>query len=298
MASVNIPTETARLYRTAACLIIGDEVLNGKTVDKNSPFFAQYCFNLGIALNRIETIPDDKPTIAEAVVRMSKNYDFVVTSGGIGPTHDDITYSSIAEGFGLPLKRHEPTVEKMKHISKTRPRKALEEEQDWETPSKQLTARLRMATFPEGEGVSVEFVDESLWVPIVIVNRNVHILPGIPTLFTQLLNAYKPRLLSRGLAKPDDEQIHRIIISTPLAESQVADYLTELQEKVDGRGVKVGSYPRWGKSTNTITLVGKDLEYLESLVGEVEREVKGRRVQVEGEDDEQQEEGVEGKSNL
>jgi len=166
MANVNTTPDT-RLYRTAACLIIGDEVLNGKTVDKNSPYFAQYCFKLGIALGRIETIPDDKPTIAEAVVRMSKAYDFVVTSGGIGPTHDDITYSSIAEGFGLPLKRHEPTVERMMHISKTRPKKAYEEEQDWEKPSKQLTARLRMATFPDGDGVSVEFVDESLWVPIV-----------------------------------------------------------------------------------------------------------------------------------
>ena len=119
-----------------------------------------------------------------------------------------------------------------------------------------------------------------------IVNTNVHILPGIPTLFTSLLESYKPHLISRGLAKPDDEQIYRIIISTPLAESQVADYLTELQEKVDSRGVKVGSYPRWGKSTNTVTLVGKDSAYLDSLVEEVVREVKGRRVEVEGEDDE------------
>lgn len=71
-----------------------------------------------------------------------------------------------------------------------------------------------------------------------------------------------------------------------MAESAVAPYLTELASKVEGKGVKVGSYPRWGKKRNTVTLVGRDLEFLESLVAEVERNVDGKRVQTEGEDDE------------
>jgi molybdopterin-biosynthesis enzyme MoeA-like protein len=79
-------TQQKSLINTAACLIIGDEVLGGKTVDTNSAYFAKFCFSLGINLRRIEVIADDEGEIVEAVQRMSKNYDMVVTSGGIGPT--------------------------------------------------------------------------------------------------------------------------------------------------------------------------------------------------------------------
>jgi molybdopterin biosynthesis enzyme len=77
---------TDGLIATAGCIIIGDEVLGGKTQDTNSNFFAKYCFKHGIALKRIEVIPDDEADIIETVRRMSSNYDFVITSGGIGPT--------------------------------------------------------------------------------------------------------------------------------------------------------------------------------------------------------------------
>ena len=117
------------------------------------------------------------------------------------------------------------------------------------------------------------------------MNNNVHILPGVPLLFSSLLTKYTPQLISSGLANPDANRTHRITISTPLAESQVAGFLTELQERVDARGVKVGSYPRWGKGTNTVTLVGKDEEFLESLVEEVEKAVQGLRVKEEGDMD-------------
>jgi molybdopterin biosynthesis enzyme MoaB len=76
----------ARTIHSAACLIIGDEVLGGKTVDTNSAYLAKWCFSLGISLKRIEVIADEEEEIVEAVQRMSHRYDFVVTSGGIGPT--------------------------------------------------------------------------------------------------------------------------------------------------------------------------------------------------------------------
>lgn len=78
----------------------------------------------------------------------------------------------------------------------------------------------------------------------------------------------------------------RIIVSTPLPESAVAPYLTDLAKRVESKGVKVGSYPRWGKKNNSVTLVGRDKDFLESLVPEVLENVKGKRVGVEGEDDE------------
>ena len=75
-----------RMIHTAGCIIIGDEVLGGKTVDTNSAFMAKFCFSLGMSLKRVEVIGDDEGEIVEATRRMSDNYDFVVTSGGIGPT--------------------------------------------------------------------------------------------------------------------------------------------------------------------------------------------------------------------
>ncbi|KFY35489.1 hypothetical protein V494_05866, partial [Pseudogymnoascus sp. VKM F-4513 (FW-928)] len=81
------------------------------------------------------------------------------------------------------------------------------------------------------------------------------------------------------------EEISRVIVSTPMSESAVAPYLEKLQAEVEEKGVKVGSYPRWGKNRNTVTLVGKDKAFLESLVADVEKNVEGRRVFKEGEDD-------------
>ena len=98
------------------------------------------------------------------------------------------------------------------------------------------------------------------------------------------MDGLKPSVVKR-LVDPEGKGTTRIIFSTPMAESAVAGYLTELAAKVAPKGVKVGSYPRWGKQNNTVTLVGKDKEYLESLVPEVEQNVKGKRVHVEGEDD-------------
>ncbi len=218
---------------------------------------------------------------------MSKNYDFVVTSGGIGPTHDDITYQSIAKGYNLPLVLHETALEKMKALSK--PRKN-DPDFSWDVDSPQRKARMRMVELPwdkkKSEEDQIVFSAEDLWVPISIVNGNIHILPGIPRLFEKMLTGMKPSLLPR-LTDPEGKGVHRILLSTPLPESGVAGYLTELSGKVEGKGVKVGSYPRWGKSRNTVTLVGRDVEYMESLVSEVEEGVKGRRIKVEGEDDDE-----------
>ncbi|KAL3495304.1 MoaB/Mog domain-containing protein [Aspergillus germanicus] len=273
----------SKMIQTAAALIIGDEVLGGKTVDTNSAFFAKFCFSLGIQLKRIEVIADDEDEIIEAVRRMSNKYDFVVTSGGIGPTHDDITYTSIAKAFNLPLKLHEPAFERMKRLSKPHPNQPP---LDWDKPSPTLTAKLRMVEIPHDENLPLEtqaiFVAEDMWVPIAVVNGNVHILPGVPRLFERLLENLRPLLLPR-LVNPEGKGIYRYLFSTPLPESAVAPYLTELAGRTESRGIKVGSYPRWQKKRNTVTLVGTDKEFLDSLVEEVEKNVQGKRVSQEDE---------------
>lgn len=217
---------------------------------------------------------------------MSTTFDFVVTSGGIGPTHDDITYQSIARAFNLPLALHDVAYGKMRALS--RPDRHTGNMFDWSEDSPQRRAKLRMVELPYDTQLKDEdqviFTAEDLWVPISVVNGNIHILPGIPRLFEKMLTGLKPRLLPR-LVDPEGKGVHRILISTPLPESEVAQFLTQLSEKVSSKGVKVGSYPRWGKSRNTVTLVGKDKEFMEGLVQEVEQGVQGNRILVEGEDD-------------
>ena len=112
------------------------------------------------------------------------------------------------------------------------------------------------------EDSQVLFVDDKLWVPVSVVNGNIHILPGVPRLFTQLLAGLKPLLIPR-LTDPEGKGVYRYIISTTMAESAVAGYLTELAAKVEPQGVIVGSYPRWGKKRNSVTLVGRNKKYIE-----------------------------------
>ena len=199
--------------------------------------------------------------------------------------HDDITYQSIAKAFGLQLKLHDAAFERMKRLSK--PHKS-QPNFDWNVESAALRAKKRMVELPIDESVADEeqviFVNETLWVPVSCVNGNVHILPGVPRLFEAMLDGLKPRILPR-LTDAEGRGVLRILISTPLAESAVAGYLTELAAKTEPKGVKVGSYPRWGKDRNTVTLVGREREFMESLVPEVEAAVQGRRVATEGEDD-------------
>ena len=203
--------------------------------------------------------------------------------------HDDITYESIAKAFNLPLKLHEPAFEKMKKLSK--PHKS-QPNFSWDVPSAALTAKLRMVELPIDEKKDINnqvlFVKEDLWVPISVVNENIHILPGVPRLFETLLEGMKPHLLPR-LIDPEGKGTYRLLFATPMAESEVAGYLTELSNKVSPKGIKVGSYPRWGKKRNTVTLVGTDKGYMESLIPEVETGVDGKRVMAEDEMDSEDE---------
>lgn len=200
--------------------------------------------------------------------------------------HDDITYQSIAKAFGLNLVEHQDALQRMKALSKPHP---SQPNFSYDVPSAALEAKKRMIRLPidtsRDDTDQVLFVDESLWVPISVVNGNIHILPGVPRLFEKLLEGLKPRLVPR-LTDPEGKGVYRLLFSTPMAESAVAGYLTELAAKVEPHGVKVGSYPRWGQKRNSVTLVGKDKAYLDSLIEEVEENVKGKKVEKEDEMDE------------
>ncbi|GAA5964187.1 hypothetical protein JCM21900_001499 [Sporobolomyces salmonicolor] len=257
--------EEGKFVKTAGCLIIGDEVLNGKTRDSNSNYFAKLCFDLAIDLKRIEIIPDDEAEIIEAVRRMHERYDLVVTSGGLGPTHDDITYESIAKAFDTTLEYDDETIKRMDAFG----RKRYNFDQQTEEQKK---ARLRMALFPKE--AEVLFVQEDLWVPVVRVAGKVCILPGVPKLFERLITGLAAHYIP---LPPSSEKPYRILVHTEIPESSIAPFLTELHERVRKEGIRVGSYPKLLRGVD-VSLIGKNEDRLHELAQEVIKELKGELV--------------------
>ncbi|GAA5951240.1 hypothetical protein JCM3765_002420 [Sporobolomyces pararoseus] len=260
-----VPKTNTGPVRTAGMIIIGDEVLNGKTKDSNSNFLAKMAFDLGIELKRIEVIADDEAEIVEAVRRMHKSYDWVVTSGGCGPTFDDLTYPSIAAAFDLPLEYDDETIKRMEAFSKGRYNFKEQTEE-------QKTARLRMALFPKG--AEVLFVQEDLWVPIVRVGGKVTIFPGIPKLFERLVTGYASHFIE---LPPSSEKPYRVLVHTEMPESNISPFLSELNERVKKEGIRLGSYPKLRAGVD-VSLIGKDEKRLLELAKEVEQELQGSLV--------------------
>ena len=148
------------MAKTAGILIIGSEVLSGKVTDQNSPFLAQELRGLGVEVRRILTIPDELPVIVRDVRELARDHDLVFTTGGVGPTHDDVTIAAIAQAFDRPLVRH-PLLEEVlrRHYGE-----AI------------TSAQLRMADVPEGSRLVGE---GDIGFPVVAL-ENVFIFPGIP----------------------------------------------------------------------------------------------------------------------
>jgi molybdenum cofactor synthesis domain-containing protein len=161
------------MSKTAGIVIIGNEVLSGKTQDINSHFFCSELRQLGVEVKKIATIEDVIELIGAEVTHFSKSFDFVFTSGGVGPTHDDVTIDGIAHGFGLRVVRH-PDIER-------RMRQRLGAEVN--------EARLRMANVPEGAEL---LATEALFAPIIKIH-NVYIFPGIPRILQERFHAIKER---------------------------------------------------------------------------------------------------------
>lgn len=242
-----------RLIRLAGCLIIGDEVLNGKIHDTNSFEFAKTCFSqLSVPVKRIIVCSDDKADIKKLIgLLRDDDIDFIVTSGGLGSTHDDVTYDAIAEYYGIPCKRDPVVVERMNRLRK--------DYISLLTPN-QTEAWYRMATVPQTTAeVNVEniFVDPNFWFPIVAIDQQLYILPGVPQLFVKLLKALVPQLLPRV---DQLNQLSRLYVKTSTGESELAPFLGDLQRKVDERYgdgvVKIGSYPHLQWRVNTVSIIG------------------------------------------
>lgn len=254
----SMSTNSLPRIRNAAIMVIGDEILNGKIKDTNSHHFAQYCFELGVDLQHISVVPDEESVIVETLKQLRSKFDFIVTSGGIGPTHDDKTYESIAQAYHLPLRLDDETVEKMNELSLHPPKNKPK-------GSSELKAQLRMARFPFGSSVHHHFVVSELWVPVVSVENKVYIFPGIPSLFKQLLEGLRPHIVERVSAP----KLARKYVSTTTPESKMASILGEIHNRFQSKNVKIGSYPHFNDKRNTVSIIGPDEAILNEIVKEV-----------------------------
>ena len=219
---------------SAALLVIGNEILSGKVVDTNSPFLAKELREPGVDLHRILTVPDVIETIAEEVRAMSDTHDFVFTSGGIGPTHDDVTMDAIALAFDLDLELSQSMLERMERAQGSAPNES----------------QRKMALIPAGAQV-IDAGD--LWFPVVIV-ENVHIFPGIPKLLEKKFRSIRDRF--RGVPF----QLRRIYVTE--RESDIAAHLNQLLTEFPD--LMLGSYPRIGEPDYRVllTLESRDEDYL------------------------------------
>lgn len=226
-------------------------------------------------MKRIEVVADVEEEIVEAARRMANKYDFVITTGGIGPTHDDITYASIAKAFELPLKHDPETLKRMGEFTKARPSRDLANQTE-----EQRVARERMALFPhdekiEGGKVEIIFTAEDMWVPVVRLAGKLCIFPGIPSLFLKMLNGLTPYIP----LPPPEERPFRHQIHTLMRESNIAPFLTELQARVKNEGIRIGSYPQLSRGVY-VSLIGPDEKRVREVGEDVIKELQGTVVEV------------------
>jgi molybdenum cofactor synthesis domain-containing protein len=214
---------------TAGLLVIGDEILSGRTKDVNIGATADFCTDLAIDLMEVRVVADIEDDIVEAVRALSARYTYVFTTGGIGPTHDDITADAIAKAFGVALPINAEA-------------RAMLEERWKERGIEVNEARLRMARIPEGASLIVNSVSAAPGFRI----GNVHVMAGVPVIMRAMLESIAPTL--KGGRK-----VLSVTVKCRVGEGTIGAPLAALQQQFPD--VKMGSYPRMGDGAVMTELV-------------------------------------------
>ncbi len=199
----------------AALIIIGNEILSGRTQDKNLSYLANWLNEIGIQLSEVRVIRDEEKVIIDTVNHLRSEYDYVFTTGGIGPTHDDITSLSIARAFGVELEVND---------------KALSILKEYYKDSELTEARMKMTMIPVG----AELVDNPVSKAPGFKMDNVFVMAGIPSIMQGMLEG--ARMFLKG-----GDVVKSLSIDVFTPESNVAQALTDLQKKYND--VEIGSYP-------------------------------------------------------
>lgn len=230
-----------KTYPTAGILLIGNELLSGKIKDENAAFLAERLRELGVVLERVLVIPDRVELIGAEVREMSARYDYVFTSGGVGPTHDDVTLEGIAAAFDVELYL-EP---KLTDILKTYFAERLTD------------AHLRMARIPHGS--TLIWPPENPWP--VYTYHNVFIFPGVPSILQSKFNAIAERFRAATI------YLRSVYVSTQ--EGDIADNLERLERDLD---VMIGSYPRTHRDADyrvRVTVESRNAEQVDLAVDQL-----------------------------
>jgi len=237
----------------AAVVIIGNEILSGRTRDANLSYLARKLGDAGIPVREARIVGDEAGAIVAAVNELRTRFTHVFTTGGIGPTHDDITARTVARAFGVAFERH---------------REAERRLRSYYEPEKINEARLSMADMPVG----VELIDNPVSVAPGFRLDNVYVLPGVPKILEAMVDELIPRLVGG-----------RPLVSRALtvfcAEGELADPLATLQARF--AGVDIGSYPffRHGRFGTTVVVRGADADEVATALLELRALADGRSLE-------------------
>jgi molybdenum cofactor synthesis domain-containing protein len=235
-------SESAEII-TAAVLVIGDEILSGRTKDQNIGHIAERLTEIGIDLREVRVVPDDEPVIVDALNALRSRYTYVFTTGGIGPTHDDITADAVAKAFGVGID-HDPRAVAL--LSEIFPAASLNE------------ARMRMARLPDGSDLIVNTVSKAPGFRI----GNVHVMAGVPKIMHAMLDEVLPTLRTGP----------KVLSETILANAKEGEIGTPLGAiQATYPSASIGSYPfqnEAGYNTN-IVVRSRDPEVLAQAASDV-----------------------------
>lgn len=224
--------------KTAGIILVGNEILSGKIQDANAAYLCRELRLLGVDVSRITVIPDDVDTIARAVAAFSRDFDVVFTSGGVGPTHDDVTIEGVARAMGVKVVRHPELVAMLERYYGG----ALTE------------ANLKMTEIPDG----AELVSgESARFPTILMH-NVYVLPGVPEIFRRKFDAIRERFRGQPILLKN--------VFVRIGESTLAEYLNGLLR--DFPALLLGSYPELSNPDYRVkvTLESRDAPYLDAAL--------------------------------
>jgi len=229
---------------TAGILVIGDEILSGRTKDKNIGYIAEYLTNIGIDLKEVRVVSDDEADIIAALDALRARYTYVFTTGGIGPTHDDITADSVAKAFGVGIDHHPEVVARFRERFKDQ---ELNE------------ARLRMARIPDGG----ELIQSATILAPGFRIGNVIVMAGVPSIMQAMMDIIAPKLKS-GV---------RMLSDTVKANAREGDIGTPLRAiQQNHPETIIGSYPfldENGKPNTNLVVRSRDADKLAAAMNDV-----------------------------
>ncbi len=226
------------MAKTAGIVLVGNEILSGKIQDANALFLCRELRMLGVDVRRIVVIPDEVDLIAREIGELSRSVDVVFTSGGVGPTHDDVTIEGVARAMGVTVVRHPMLVALLEHYYGDRIN----------------DAHLKMAEVPDGAELVTA---DSVRFPTILM-RNVYVLPGVPEIFRQKFESIRERFR--------EAPIHLRNVFVRVGEGTLAEYLNALLR--DFPELMLGSYPEFSNPEYRVkvTLESRDQTYVDKAL--------------------------------